>query len=116
MRRDMNKQDALKFMMTDSHLHMNEKDAIYCFCMCKMTIIDEAQQSKKYQFLSFVEFLELIGRIAELKFRSTAMNGIPLFQKIEYTLDDIIPYLLPGKERLIPEIQEVEESDSDDDY
>ena len=103
-------------MQSDSNLQMMEKDAIYCYGMAKMTVVDEHQHSKKYQYLSFVEFIELVGRIAELKFKSTAMNGIPLFQKIEYTLDDIIPYLLPGKERLIPDIQEVEESDSDDDY
>ena len=112
----MNKQDAMKFMMEHTHLQMAEKDAIYCYGMSKQTVLDEQQHSKKYHLLPFVEFLELIGRVAEFKFRPTAMNAIPLFQKIEYTLDEIIPVLLPGKERLIPDIQEIEESDSDDDY
>lgn len=63
--------------------------------------------------LKFVEFLEMIGRIAELRFKATAMNLIPLYQKIEFVLDEVIPSCMPGRERRIPEIQEVEMSDSD---
>ena len=116
LRSFMNMADALKFMMHDSHLQMQEKDSIYCYGMCKMSVNNEVENHKQYFILKFVEFIELIGRIAEFKFMSTAMNSIPLYQKIEYILDEIIPYILPGKERKLPEIVELDHSDSDDDY
>ena len=41
MRFNMNLEDAIKFMCQDSNLKMNEKDAIYCFGMAKMTVLNE---------------------------------------------------------------------------
>lgn len=31
--------DALSLMMRDSPLNMNDHDAIYCYGMCKMTVV-----------------------------------------------------------------------------
>ena len=65
--------------------------------------------------LNFVEMLEMIGRIADLKYKTTSMNDMPLATKIEYVLDLIIPSIL-DQERKEVNIQQVEESQSDDDY
>jgi hypothetical protein len=41
-----------------------------------------------------VEFLEMIGRIADLKFKQTSTNAEPLAKRIEFVLDEIIPPML----------------------
>ena len=111
----MSKENAMDFMMHDTNLQMNEKDSIYCFGMCKMIVVKENENSKQYLALQFVEFLEMIGRIADLKFKSTETNDELLAKRIEFVLDDIIPPILevPRKET---NIITVEESESDDDY
>ena len=48
---------------------MMEESVRFCFGMCKMPVSVESQEWKKYGRLEFVEFLELIGRVAEYKFR-----------------------------------------------
>ena len=61
-----------------------------------------------------MEFLEFIGRIATLKFRGTNDASIPLSQKIEYVLDDMMPPF--GLKRNDVEIGVEEHSESDEDY
>jgi len=46
---------------------MSEKDILYNFGASKMTIADENEDEKKYTYLYFVEFLEMIGRCAAFK-------------------------------------------------
>jgi hypothetical protein len=58
-------------MMRDTSLNMIEKDAIFCFGMCKMTVTHESHQTHNYKELKFVELLEMIGRIASHKYRHT---------------------------------------------
>jgi hypothetical protein len=38
----------------------------------------------------FVEFLEMIGRIADIKYRGTEVGNLPLNKKIEYVLDEVL--------------------------
>jgi len=46
------------------------------------------------------EFLEMIGRIADLKFKGSELESIHLANKIEFVLDDIfIAY--PGMKRKV---------------
>ena len=68
----MNFEDALKLLMKDSLLNLSEKDATYCYGMSKMTVTKEndAKYSQQYSELKFLEFLEMIGRVAELKFHA----------------------------------------------
>ena len=115
MQKFMSKENAMDFMMHDTNLQMNEKDSIYCFGMCKMIVVKENENSKQYLALQFVEFLEMIGRIADLKFKNSETNDELLAKRIEFVLDDIIPPILevPRKET---NIITVEESESDDDY
>jgi len=62
-----------------------------------------------------VEFLELLGRIAELKYKGAGMKDIPLARRLEFVLDLVIPVVLEVPRREV-DIQVVEESESDDDY
>lgn len=62
----------------------------------------------------FVEFLEFIGRLADMKFKGTNDSTIPLKDKIEFILDDIFPVF--GLKRNDVEITVEELSESDDDY
>lgn len=65
-------------MMKDTNLNLIEKDAIFCYGMSKMTVDREHEKNHLYSQLAFVEFLEMIGRIAHSKFRHTTMNEEPL--------------------------------------
>ncbi|TNV87178.1 hypothetical protein FGO68_gene2179 [Halteria grandinella] len=95
---------------------LNEKDAVFCYGMSKMTVIDESTESTiRYQRIQFVEFLEMIGRMADLKFRGSEMEGLQLHQKIEYILDDLLTYI--GEKRLeVKPIIEDQDEESDDEY
>ena len=39
----------------------------------------------------FIEFLELIGRIAMIVFKDTESEDLELANKLEFLLDDILP-------------------------
>ena len=62
------------------------------FAMCKETVINELEHEgqAKYIKLSKVEFLEFLSRIAELFFIDSELEEIPLHEKIEYLLDDLL--------------------------
>ena len=111
----MDMKDALHFMMKDSALNLIEKDAIFCYGMSKMTVDKEHEKNDLYHKLAPVEFLEMIGRIADIKFRHTTLGDEPLAKRIELVLDDIIPVMLEC-ERNEVNIHMDEESESDDEY
>ena len=59
--------------------------------MSKMTVVDESDDGiVKYNKLYFVEFLEMIGRIADIKYRNTEVGNLPLNKKIEFVLDELL--------------------------
>ena len=59
--------------------------------------------------------LEMVGRVAEVKFRHSEMeNTLTLAQKIEFTIDDVL-YLVEGKRKDVKIVID-EHSESDDDY
>ena len=53
-----------------SECGLNEKDAIYCYGMSKMTVANENGDLTSYQRLYFVEFLEMICRVSDVKYKS----------------------------------------------
>ena len=86
--------------------------------MSKQTCINENDDlSKKFMKITWVEFLEMIGRVADLKFRDSELESIPLEAKIEYVLDDLFA-ALPGLRRLNARNMDEEEevTESDDEY
>jgi len=56
-------------------LEMSPRDVTYCYGMSKMTIAEENQDGAEvsYKHIKFVEFLELIGRAADLKFQGSEL-------------------------------------------
>ena len=111
-KKSMTRKDAIALMTKDTPVGMNERDTLYCYGMSKMTIIDEKNQSKRYNKLELVEFAEFIGRVADLKYKDSLQ--LDLGQKIEFVLDDI--FLLVDYKRNEKEKFEEECSESDDDY
>jgi len=111
----MSQQEAMNLMMKDSRLFMLEKEASYCYGMCKMTVALESEESSvKYRRLVFVEFLELVGRIADLKCKGTELERLPLAKKIEFVLDDL--FELVNFQRRDVNIIIDDQSESDDEY
>lgn len=55
-------------MMKDSNLQFTAKQAKYCYAFCKMTNNDEANDFYQTDRIKFVELLEMVGRIADVKF------------------------------------------------
>ena len=88
----MNKQDAYDLMIRHSTLQMLELPAMQAYGLCKMTVVDEADDGlNRYNKLYFVEFLEMVARIAEIKYRGTEVSQQSLTKRIEYVLDEILP-------------------------
>lgn len=63
-----------------------------------MTVVAELEPEGMLQYrrLTIPEFLEVIARVAELSFKDSEMEEIPLYQKVEHVLDDILP-VIEGK-------------------
>jgi hypothetical protein len=79
-----------------------------------MTIVNEEWDHEKYFQIVFVEFLEMIGRVAELAFHDTDIDTEPLPRKIEYVLDALFQII--DFERQEPVIEELDETESDHEY
>ena len=85
--------------------------------MSKMTCANENELGgKMYSRLLFTEFLEMIGRVADLKFKESELEKIHLANKIEFVLDDLFTCMPGLKRRDINLIDDIEESYSDEDY
>ena len=108
--------DAVDLMCRLTPLSLTEKEAYLCYGMCKMTTVNEAEESSiKYKRLQFVEFLEMIGRIADVKFKGTeSEKAMSLAEKIEFVLEDILT--LVNVRRKDVKITVKEQSESDDEY
>lgn len=87
--------------------------------MSKQTIVRENEaMNKDYFLMHFVEFLEMIARVAEVKFSDSERSLEPLHIKLLYVLDELIPKML-GKEfkrREPNEEENLSSSDSESEY
>ncbi len=60
---------AIKLFTTETSFKMSTIDAISCYALSLMTCPDLHTLSQLKQFhIDFVEFLEMIGRVAEVQF------------------------------------------------
>lgn len=111
----MTQDDALDLFCSESECYLSTKEALYCYGMCKMTNPHENDHPEKYAKLQYVEFLEMIGRVAEHKYRGSEQEPLPLAEKIETILDQIFSVLGSGTKRkeVGVEIEAVTESDSE---
>ena len=114
-KKHMTLEDAINLCQNKADLQLSEKDIVFCFGMSKMPIVSEATNYHKYLTLQFVEFLEFIGRLAEMKFRSVEeMANQRLCVRIEAVLGELLPaYGLPKHSA---KVIEEDFSASDEDY
>lgn len=93
---------------------MTVKDITFCYGMSKMTMHDENNDGEdRMKKIEFVEFLELIGRAAHVKFRGSELEDLPLYRKIEFILADIFQYFQMQPSPINVDIEEETASDSD---
>ena len=93
---------------------MPEKALQQLYAWSKMTNVEELAESSphKYNRLRFVEFLELIARIAEAQFEGSHFQHIELCQKIVEVLDWM--YSAAGVDAAAGEAPDEEDSDDED--
>ena len=104
--------DILNIFNRDFVSGLNENELLQCFGKSKMPVSNEPQNYRSYSLMQFVEFIEFVGRVSDLKYRS--MPEMPFKDRLENFLDELCPaYGLQRKEVLI-EVDE--QSESDDDY
>ena len=60
-----------------------------------------------------MEFLEFTARLAEVMFKGTEDESLELVKKIEYLLDEILPFVGAKREKQKIYIDEFSESDED---
>ena len=80
-------------ILEDAKLALNKPLVKYAYVMSKMSVVDETSHEalSTYNKMIFVEFLEFLGRIAELYFEGSEMEELELHQKLEFLLDEILP-------------------------
>jgi len=66
----MNRKDAMSLFTKDSAVFIGEKEAMYCFGMSKMTVVEETRVAKMYDKLELCELCEMICRVADTKFKN----------------------------------------------
>jgi len=64
----MSLENAIDLFMKKSDLQMHTRQIVFCFGMSKMTVTNENDAADVYKFIKYVEFLEMIGRVADTKF------------------------------------------------
>ncbi len=90
-----------------------------CYGLSKMSVANEMVKGiNPYKRLLYVEFLEFISRIADEKYKG--QQSIPLYQKIEWVLDDILKLVNVARREIKRRIEfvldESDESVQEDDH
>ena len=95
-------------------IELKIEDVMYNFAMSKMTCADEnGEGTFKYAHLYYVEFLEMIGRVAHFRFKGSEMEGLPLHEQIEHVLDGLFMFIPKLKRKTVDLEDEYEETESD---
>lgn len=79
----MNRQDALDLVLNIAPLGVADKEVLNCYGLCKMVVTNDILDREPYDKLAFVELLEFLGRLAEMKFPG---RDTPLVEKLEKVL------------------------------
>lgn len=108
-------EDIVNLFMNQCPQNLNESDLQFCFGMSKMMVSNEPLNYRQYLMMLFPEFLELIGRVAEFKYKNVPeLAANPLVWKIDSLLDEMMPSFGLKKNEVNVEVEE--NSESDDDY
>lgn len=71
-------------------LRVNVKIARKCYVMAKMTTDDEPRKIDKYNKMLFVEFLEMLCRVAFEHFDDYCYSDWSFMKKLENVLDNVL--------------------------
>ena len=106
--------DGINLVTKDTDLQLTQKQAKACVGFSRMTVRNETGEYDNFIKIQFVELLEMVGRIAQIKYLHTENEMLPLQDRCFFVLE--IMLLLVGRS-VIPVINNEEtESESDDDY
>lgn len=80
-----------------------------------MTIPDETGSSEQYDEISFVEFIELLGRLAVIKFMGTPqIKSWSLLDRLETIVEAFLKFV--GVKTIKIDLANLYATESDDDY
>ena len=85
--------NATNLFVNDTDVKITYEQARFCYAYSKMTVALDSYTSA-YTSIVFVEFLEMVCRVADIKYRETAHVGKPLADKASYILSDLLWSLL----------------------
>lgn len=77
---------CINLFIENCKLNINNEEVKFCFAMSKMTIISDNQPSL-FETVEFVEFIEIICRVADFQFRKTDNQTFQLHKKINFIID-----------------------------
>ncbi len=113
--KQLSMEQAIEIFTKISDCGIRQKDAVFCYGISKMTVANENGEFSAYQKMYFVEFLEMICRIADIKFKTGDLDKNMLHKNVENILDDM--FVILGKEHrrreVSIEIEDLSQSDSD---
>ena len=105
---------AVKLFAQPDGVGLSFREARQAYGLCKMTVAGENEDAcDNYYRLRFVEFLEMIGRVAHMKYKGSELEHIGLEKKMETVFDEL--FKLIGETRRDTEVQEDAESSSESD-
>ena len=112
-RKRVHRDDCIKIFTTYSKLGLDDSSARFCFGMSKMTPENELFYYQNLD-MEFVEFLEMICRVADIKFKGTELESINLHTKVGYVIDEILIIIeIYRRNEVDPGKAEMSESDED---
>ncbi len=89
-------EQAIDIFTKISDCGISYKEAVFCYGISKMTVANENGEFQSYQKMYFVEFLEMICRVADIKFKTGDLDKNLLHKNIEIILDEM--FVVLGKE------------------
>lgn len=106
--------EAVKLFSHETNL-LPDHQVKKCYAFSKMTIADDAS-SQSHTHLQFVEFLELIGRVAVAywEINKEHLEEVPLAKKIEFIIDSLLALLNMKRNEVVSNFES--ESETDDEY
>jgi hypothetical protein len=84
------KKNVIDIICNKGNLNLSEKTVISCYSCSKMSVKDIRKDEDKLDKMQFVEFLELVCRIAFEKFRDTDLTNLKLENKLERVIGMIV--------------------------
>ena len=112
----MTYQNCEVLVRNDMGLDITKRTIQECFAMSKQIVVNEQDRRDyaAYERMNYLEFLEFIARISENWFLETELENLPLPNKIEEFLEQML--VLVDAKLVRQEIIIEQFSDSDEDY